>query len=317
MKILVTFLLNLLFISAIAQSKLTQAKAFFENKKYTEAGKILLLIDKKDKDFAEAKFYLGRISFEQKKFDDAVEYFETAVEYNTTTAAYYSWLGNAYGAVAQESSYVTQAMLAPKMRNAWESASKLDPKNTDARWSLLMFYTFAPEIMGGGIAKAKIMATEIKKINLTSGYQAFGFIYERQNLVAEAEKEYTQIIKSDSANIAPLVNFYIKQKQYTKAFPLVENALKSKSNDYSIIYLYGKLSALSGKNLDKGVTYLEKYLQHKPAKTEPSIAGAQMRLGQIYEKKGNKPEAKKYYQLALKQEPNLKDASEGLKRVMN
>jgi hypothetical protein len=39
-----------------------------------------------------------------------------------------------------------------------------------------------------------------------------------------------------------------------------------------------------------------------------------MRLAQIKEKKGNKPEAKKYFETALKQDPNLKEAKEGLER---
>jgi hypothetical protein len=40
-----------------------------------------------------------------------------------------------------------------------------------------------------------------------------------------------------------------------------------------------------------------------------------MRLGQIEEKKGNKAEAKKLYELALKTDPTLKDAQEGLQRL--
>jgi Flp pilus assembly protein TadD len=60
---------------------------------------------------------------------------------------------------------------------------------------------------------------------------------------------------------------------------------------------------------------LRKYLKYTPKPNEPSHGGANMRLGQILEKKGNKAEAKKLYETALKMDSNLKEAKEGLERV--
>lgn len=59
-----------------------------------------------------------------------------------------------------------------------------------------------------------------------------------------------------------------------------------------------------------------KYLDHTPKADEPTIAGACMRLGQIREKKGNKPEAKKNFEMAVKMDNNLDGAKERLKRTL-
>jgi hypothetical protein len=80
-------------------------------------------------------------------------------------------------------------------------------------------------------------------------------------------------------------------------------------------YQIGKLAAISGKKLDDGEKYLLKYLSYQPKQNEPSHAGANMRLAQIKEKRGNKPEAKKLYEIALKMDGNLKEAKEGLARL--
>jgi hypothetical protein len=60
---------------------------------------------------------------------------------------------------------------------------------------------------------------------------------------------------------------------------------------------------------------LKKYLNYQPKQNEPSHAGAQMRLAQITEKKGNKAEAQKLFAQALKADASLKEAKEGLERV--
>jgi tetratricopeptide (TPR) repeat protein len=315
MKNLFIILCNLIIFSTYSQSKIIEAKSLFESKKYTEANKILLTIDKKDKDFAEANYYKGRIAYEQQRYDNAAVYFEVAINENDKIADYYYWLGNAYGVTAEKANPIKQATLASKIRNAWEKAANLDPKNMPVRWSLITFYTKAPGFMGGSISKAKEMAEEIKKINPADGHRALGIVYQCDKKLTEAEKEYIEMVKLNPDYTGMLINYYIEQKSYTKAFPIVEKALVDKPNDYGWMYMFGKISALSGTKLDKGQECLEKYLLHQPAPNEPSLAGANMRLGQIYEKKANKPEAKKCFELAIKADPKLKEAKEGLARV--
>jgi tetratricopeptide (TPR) repeat protein len=301
---------------AFAQSpKIEQGKSLFEAKKYDEASKIFTPIDDDSKDYAAAQYYLGRIAFEKKEYDDAADFFEEAVDANDKVADYHDWLGNTYGTIAGDANPIKQAMLAPKMKSAWEKAIELDPKKVEARKSLIQFYLQAPSIMGGSIDKAKEVAKQIVKLNPAEGHRSLGNIYLKEEKPAEAEKEYVEMVKADPTYVPALANFYVSQKQYDKAFNLFEEAIKKNPDDMSAIYQVGKTSAISGQKLDRGEECLKKYLNYTPKVNEPSHGGANMRLAQIQEKKGDKAQAKKLYETALKLDSNLKEAKEGLQRV--
>jgi len=314
-----SILLSALFwisgVVAFAQPKIEQAKTLYEQGKLEQVKKLLSPVGEKEADFAAAQYYLGRVAFDEKKYDDASDYFEEAVEANDKVADYHNWLGNTYGTIAQDANVFKQGMLAPKMKKAWENAIALDAKNLDARTSLIQYYLQAPGFMGGSVDKAKEVANQIIKIQPAEGHRQLGNVYMHEKKTAEAEKEFIEMAKADPAYVSGLANFYTGQKQYDKAFTLFEEALKKNPDDYISIYQIGKTSALSGQKLDRGEECLKKYLTYTPKQNEPSHAGANMRLAQIKEKKGSKAEAKKLFETALKMDNNLKEAKEGLERV--
>jgi len=169
--------------------------------------------------------------------------------------------------------------------------------------------------MGGSFEKAKEVANQIIKLNPALGHRVMGNIFMREKNVPAAEKEYVTMTKADVTTTPFLGSFYSNQQQYDKAFSLFDEILKKNPEDILTAYQYGRTSAISGKQLDKGEQYLRKYLTYMPKQNEPSHAGANMRLAQIFEKRGNKAEAKKLFEAALKQDNNLKEAKEGLERV--
>lgn len=296
-------------------NRLDQAKNLFESRKYTEAKKILEAVDDDNKEYAEAQYYLGRIAYYEDKYEDALDYFEEAVEENDKVADYHNWLGNTYGTIAKDANPLRQGMLAPKMKSAWESAIALDAKNIEARKSLIEYYTQAPGFMGGSYEKAHEVAKQIKRLDLAEGHLAAGRIYAREEKFAEAEKEFVAMTKANPDYANGLANFYVNQKQYDKAFVVYEELQKKNPTSMTTIYQLGRVSAISGQRLDKGEECLKKYLAYQPNRNEPSHAGAHMRLGNIYEKKGKKQEAKKAYETSLKLDPTMKEAKEGLERV--
>jgi tetratricopeptide (TPR) repeat protein len=309
-------LLLTLSLPALAQAPaVEQAKKLIEQKKFTEARKLLTTIDDNSKDYAAARYHLGRMAFDEEKYDDAADFFEEAVDKNDKVADYHNWLGNTYGSMAQNANPLRQGMLAPKMKSAWEKAIALDPKNIEARKSLIEYYTQAPGFMGGSFEKAHEVAAQIKKLSPAEGYLANGQVYAREEKIPEAEKELIAMVKADPTYIGGLASFYTNQKQYDKAFGLYEESLKKNSTDMNTVYQLGRLSAISGQRLEAGIELLKKYLGYKPKQNEPSHAGAHMRLGNIYEKQGKKAEAKKSYQASLALDPNMKEAKDGLERV--
>lgn len=243
----------------VGQSLVDRGKALYEAKKYADAKKSFELVRENTTGYAEAQFYLGRIAYDQKEYDDAIEYFEEATGLNTKNGEYFNSLGDAYAAAGANASMFRQMSIGPKAIKAWEEAARLDPKNMNARYSLVGVYPMAPGFMGGGQDKADKTAKEL--------------------------------------------------------FPLLEDALSKDPDHHLHMYWYGKASALTGLNLDRGEQCLKKYVTITPAAGEPSVAGAYMRLGEIKEKQGRKAEAKKCFEVALQKDPELKGAKAGLERT--
>jgi tetratricopeptide (TPR) repeat protein len=314
-KISFTFFVLFVHTACLAQSPIQKAKTAYEANKKADAKKILTTIEDDKPEYAEAQYYLGRIAYDEGNFDDAADFFEEATDANPKNAEYFNWYGNTLGAIAQNANPIRQGILAPKMKAAWEKAITLDTKNLDARYALIEYYTQAPGFMGGSFDKAHQMAKEIKKLAPADGHRAEGNVYYREKKFVEAEKEYLAMVKLDPTKLGGLANFYTQQKQYEKAFALYEEEVKKDNTNMGNIYQLGRLSAVSGLKLEQGEAHLKKYLTYKPKENEPTHAGAHMRLGNIYEKKGNKAEAKRAYENSLKLDPNMKEAKEGLTRV--
>ncbi|MFN7488562.1 MAG: tetratricopeptide repeat protein [Chryseotalea sp.] len=308
------FLFLTIFV-AQAQTALQKGKTAYENNKKAEAKKLLTTIDNDQTDYAEAQYILGRIAFDEQDYESAADFFEEASDANPKNPDYHNWYGNALGTIARDANPLRQGILAPKMKAAWEKAIELDAKNLDARQSLIEYYTQAPGFMGGSYEKAHQMANQIKKIDLAEGHRSAGNIYYREKKVAEAEKEFIAMVKADPKKISALASFYAQQKQFDKAFAIYEDELKKDNSNMLVVYQLGRLSAVSGLKLEQGENHLKKYLTYQPKNNEPTHAGAYMRLGNIYEKKGNKLEARQAYSQSLKLDPNSKDAKEGFERV--
>ncbi len=292
-----------------------KAIKLIEAKNAPEAKKILGGIKKSDKEYAAAQFWLGRISYDEKKYEHVESFFEEAIEANDKQAEYHNWYGNTLGTMASDANIFKQGMLAPKVKSAWEKAVALKSDYIEPRQSLIQYYLNAPAIAGGSVDKAKEMANEIMKLKPAEGHLQLGNIYYKEKNYTAAEKEFIMMAKLDPAYQGGLANYYLNQKQFSKAFDLFEESLKKNPDDMLAIYQLGKTSAISGERLDRGEACLKKYLIYQPKRNEPSHAGAQMRLGQIAEKKGNKAEAKKLFTEALKGDASLKEAKEGLERV--
>jgi len=313
MKLLIFLLLMPLL--CIGQNTIDQAKTLFEVKKYDEAKKILAVVKSDNKQYAPAQYYLGRIAFIEKDLDAAEDYLEEAIDADDNVADYHYWLGSILGSAAGEANPIRQGMLAKRIKDEFEKTVALKKDYLDAHWGLIEFYTQAPGIMGGSFEKAFEEAKVIGQYNEADGHRAKGMVYNKQEKFDDAEKEYLLALKKNPQYTAPIINFYLNRKQYDKAFTLLESSLKADPENYTLTYTMGRTSAITGQHLDRGLECLNKYLTRQPKTNEPSHAGAQMRIGQIMEKKGNKAEAKKRYEIALKQDPNLKEASEGLSRV--
>ncbi len=298
-----------------ATGPLTPGIQLYEGRRYEEARKFFEPYAAKNPKDADAAFYLGRTLFALRQNDKAIEQLEKAAALAPNRSDVQVWLGRAYGQAALRANVLRQAGLASKTRTAWEKAVALDANNLEARDLLIQFYLNAPGFMGGGVDKARAEAAEIKKRDVVRGHQAFATIALDQKDPATAERELKAAIQVAPNNPRPrllLGLFYQDQQKWDAAFEALEALLKADPDNWDALYQVGRAGALSGKRRDRAEECLKRYFGHTPGLEQAPLANAHFRLGQVYEKKGNKAQARAEYQSALKLDPSLEDAKKAL-----
>jgi len=297
---------------ALRAQSVEQGIQLFDAKKYVEAREVLLLHGQGD---VRAAFYLGRIEMENGDGAKAAEWFEGAVRKNPKSAVYYDWLGRAYGLQVQSVSLFKAPFLARKAKDALETALALDPENLDVRDDLVRYYAGAPGFVGGSKEKAGEMVLELKRRNAYRGSFAAANLCVVAKDVACAERELTGMVTTypDSAAVyASLAGLYSNQKNFDKAFAVLDKRLRAKPNEQTTLYQVGRTASLSGQNLDLGEKALKTYLANPAPERGPAPAHVRYRLGTIYEKKGAKDLAREEYRTALQLNPKDKEAQRAL-----
>jgi hypothetical protein len=105
-------------------------------------------------------------------------------------AEYHFWLGRSYGAKAAAADAIRQALLAPKIRQAFERTIALDPTHVQGRVGLVNFYLRAPAIMGGSVEKAYEHVHVVIGFDNIAGRLLLARFYEKTKQLAAAEAEY-------------------------------------------------------------------------------------------------------------------------------
>jgi tetratricopeptide (TPR) repeat protein len=275
--LLVLFCL-LLGAGRTAASDFDQAVVLFQAKHFPAARVAFEQLAAREPRNAAVHYYLGRIALDRDDSDHAVDELEKAAAGDPKNSDYYFWLGSAYGVYARQHDSIGKAR---KCRDAFLKAVELNPDNLDARAALATFYRMSPWFVGGSMDKAHAQADEIKKRDPVLGAQIEGEIC-------------------------------IAEKKYDDAFKAFENLLKDHPDQIAALYQIGYIAATTGQRLDRGEAALKEYLTHTPKDTQPSLAYAHYRLGDIYREKDDADAARKEYQAALTLDPNLKPAADAL-----
>jgi len=233
---------------------------------------------------AEAYSYLARVALAADDVAAAVASAEKAAGLDPKNSEYQRRLGDAYGRSAQKAGLFSKLGFANKCREAYEKAVALDPANLDARNSLVVYYTQAPSIAGGGLDKAHAQAAEISRRDPVRGRPV-------------------------------LASLYVHEKKYAEAFGLYEDVLKESPDDYAALYQLGRLAAVTGERMERGLATLTRCLALPVPEGQPGPAPVQWRIGNLREKLGDKPAARTAYEAALKADPKFSPAADSLKKL--
>ena len=329
-------LLALLFSSPIlAQTSPVQsASALLDQNKLPEARAQLAPYAKSNPKDGVAAFQMGRLLVLEgetllrenrekeaiRKYEESADWLEKATDLDANNAVYHRWLGDAYGRQAQRTgNKLKQANLARKVKNEYEAAVRLDPKDIQSRGSLIEFYMQAPGFMGGGVDKAEAQAREIAKIDRMQGHFYLANVYARQKKTDLALAELRAAEKENPDSIGPALRvgyFFVNSQKFEDAFAQFDRVAQRFPDDPVVTFQIGRTAALSGQQLERGEAALKKYLAGPtPKPNQPQFASAHFRLGNIYEKRGATSSARAEYNEALRLNPQLKDAKDALARL--
>lgn len=276
-----------LFLPAVAELDIPAFHAaveLYNQRKAPEAQRAFEALATANPANANIQFYLGRLALQLNEHEKAAKHLEKAVELGPHDSRFHLRLGDAYGQLAKKAGMFSALRLAGKCRAAYEKAIELDPKSLDARFSLLGFYQQAPAIAGGGMDKAHAQAQEIKKLDANRGHQA-------------------------------IAGLYAVEKKYAEAFAELDAALTKTPGDYAALFQSGRLAAVSGERLERGLACLRQCLTQTTPEGQPGHAAAHWRIGNILEKQNDKTGARAAYEAALKLDPKFSQASESLKKL--
>lgn len=270
--------------AAIVPAQRDRVRTLLHDHKIPEAASMARALAAANPDEPEAHALLGAVQIEQRNADAAVAEYEKAAALAPASSDYQRQLGDAYGFAALQAGMLSKMGWAKKCRVAYEKAVELDPRNLEARNSLLSFYQQAPAMIGGGMDKAYAQAEAIQQLDAARGLLAYA-------LLETAEKKY-----------------------FTAAGKL-EQLLRAEPDNYAALYQLGRVAALSGEQIDRGVAALQRCLALPPASGAPGHDAANWRLGNLWEKKGDKSAARAAYQAALAVTPGFPQAVEALKKL--
>jgi tetratricopeptide (TPR) repeat protein len=270
--------------AALDPAAFTAAVELYTQRKPLEAQKAFEALAAAAPDNADIQFYLGRLALQRDDHEKAVSYLEKAIALVPNDSRMHHRLGDAYGLSAQKAGLFSKMSLAGKCRAEYEKAVELDPRNIDARSSLMSYYQQAPGIAGGGLDKALLQAQEIKKLDGSRGRFAVS-------------------------------NLYLVDKKNDLAFAEFEEFLKTNPEDYTALFQTGRLAAITGERLDRGLAVLRQCLTMTPPEGQPSLAAAHWRIGNILEKQGDKAGARAAYEASLKVDPKFPQSIDALKKL--
>ncbi|MEW5799815.1 MAG: tetratricopeptide repeat protein [Bacteroidota bacterium] len=296
---------------ALSQIDSTGIK-LIEQRKYKEAQSFFESAVEKNKRDPEARYYLAVSLSRQGNFDDAEDEIDEAIELNENVSKYHHARGEILGQQAMNANVFSQALLAPKIKNAFLRASELDPSNIAARIALFNYYIMAPGIMGGSEEKALAEVDAVTKLDPFRGHLLHANYFSRKKDSVNAESEIKKAIEAAperGGGYKQLGYFYMNQKRYKEAYGQMKKYIDLEPKNPDAYDSYADVLRSHGK-FDLAI---EKYLL--ALSIDKNFSASIFSLADCYEKKSMNQKAKETYQWFLSVEPDGRRAETAKKKI--
>jgi tetratricopeptide (TPR) repeat protein len=255
------------------------------------------------------------------RLEEALKLAEQCVAANPASALCHLAVGKALGSKAMMGGMMSAMGSAGKIRDSFKKAVELDPKNLDARFSLLQFFTMAPSFMGGGASKAESLIAQTTAFNPEAGKLMVAMVDTLEGRFAKAEAAAIaarpgadQELQDRHEDLYVSIGAQLMgAKKFADAERIAREGLKRYPDSDNFPLMIARTLQEQAKHRD-ALAFLEPIMAKNP---RASIA---YRMGQSLQAIGEKPRAIAAYEKALGFKPPLSkklrpDAEEQLKSL--
>ncbi len=323
-----------------------------ESGHFLEAVQLLEPVVRAHPENGQALWLLSRAKSWIGDLDEAFKLIDAAVALDENIAAYHVQAAAVAGRLAQKANMLKQLSLARRVKKELDDAVRLDPRNSDAQYGLMLYYFAAPSLLGGDKTKAKTTGEELAKNNPVAGLFYQGRLAHEMKDAAQEEALYKQSLLLDPLYydaVEALMNFYLEARDFRKTETWACQAVHAdptRSQGWSVLaklwaydgswteaiwaakqyesfnptdlapwFAIASAAIERGEQLPLAEQYLTRYLSQPAEGNQPGHAMGHWQLGLLYERLGRKANAVTELQAAIKLDPSLDSAKADLKRV--
>jgi tetratricopeptide (TPR) repeat protein len=257
-----------------------------------------------------------RVFFSLEDWDSAAGECQQAVVADTQNSGNHLWLGRALGEKADRASFLNAYSLGKRVREEFEEAARLSPRDADALADLGEFYYDAPGIIGGGTDKAQAIASRLDKIDPARAFELRAGIAKQLKDYDAAERYFKQAIalsEHPAFQWMRLASFYRQRGRWADMQTAVQSGLNAAEHDRQAgVALFNGSSVLSeaGRNLELASRMLQEYLAGSSKSEEGPAFVAHTRLARIDARLGDVAAAKRERTTALELAREYRPAQE-------
>ena len=225
---------------------------------------------------------------DETRIGEAVKQAEQCVATQANNAGCHLVLGKALGSKAMNGGMMSAMGYVGTIRDSFKKAVELDPRNLDARFSLLQFYMMAPGIMGGGSSKAEALATQTAAVNADAGKLMQSMLALSDGKLAKAEADAVaahpgaddDLQEQQEAQLVNVAFKFMQEKKFADADRVFRDTLKRYPDSDNSHYGIARVQQEQGKHREALAVYEQVLVKMPKPHVYYRIAQSQQALGE-------------------------------------
>ena len=227
-------------------------------------------------------------------------------------------LAQAYHELLDEAGLLKKKGLANKMKAALETALEIDPEHVDARRELADFYYYAPWIVGGSKDEAEKQLEILGKTSPAEAWIARGQRARNEGDLEEAREHYRKALELGPREPGAMLTLAVIEQQlddYPASIELLEEVITADPERERAYYYCARALAMAGTDIERGLECAAHYVEHCTECDDSDRGYGWWRRATLYKRKGETDAAIAAYREALRLNPELDGARQGLEEL--